>query len=139
MFCKKCGAGISDTDTVCPSCNSMIMQVHAAAEKTTNQENEWEKYQIEKEQLRSFGFNKYLAWSVATCLCCVPFGIINIILLHSKVKPLLKEDRFEEANKLKGVMTALIASGLILSFIYNLVFRIIPLISDILLLIAAAS
>jgi len=134
MFCTKCGASINDTDTVCPSCNSMIMQIYDASEKQNSQENKWEKYQQEKDQLKAFGFNKFLAWSVATCLCCVPFGLINIILLHYNVKPLLKEGKTEEANKLKGLMIALIVSGFILSFIYNVFTNIIPLIGNILLL-----
>lgn len=120
MFCTKCGASISDTDTVCPACNSMIMQVHDAGENN-NQANEWEKYQIEKEQLKSFGFNKYLAWSVATCLCCIPFGIINVVLLHSKIKPLIKEGNIEKANKLKPLMVVLIIVGFLLGIVSNII------------------
>lgn len=127
MFCTKCGAKINDTDTVCPICNSMIMEVYDAGEGRNNQENEWEKYQADKEQLKEFGFNKFLAWSVATCLCCIPFGIINIVLLEYKVKQLIKDGNIEKANKIKPLMIGLIIVGLILGIVSNIISILIDL------------
>ena len=128
MFCTKCGASINDTDTVCPSCNSMIMEIHDVGEEQNTQESAWEKYQNEKEQIKSFGFNKYLAWSVATSLCCVPFGLINIVLLEFKVKQLIKDGSIEKANKMKPLMIGLIIAGFLLGIVSNLISILLDLI-----------
>lgn len=128
MFCTKCGAFISENDTVCPICKSMIIQVHEAKEsnensqtsETNNQSNGWEQYQNAQEQMKIFGFNKYLIWSIITCLCCIPLGIINILLLEFMIKPYLKEGKFDKARKLKPWLVILIVLGFVGSFVINI-------------------
>lgn len=131
MICTKCGASINDTDTVCPNCNSMIMQVHEVNENI-NQNNEWDKYNLDKEQMSLFNFNSYLIWSIVTCLCCVPLGLVNILLLEFYIKPLIKEGNVDKASKMKPLLILLIILGFVGSLLINffpILIFIIPMIA----------
>lgn len=112
MFCTKCGATIKETDIVCPSCSNMIMEVHDINEDT-NQNNELDKYNTDKEQMNLFGFNKLLVWSVVTCFCFMPIGLISLLLLEFMIKPYIKNGKIEKARKVKTWLIVLNVLGIL--------------------------
>ncbi|MEG2380282.1 MAG: CD225/dispanin family protein [Oscillospiraceae bacterium] len=77
MFCKNCGASITDDEKFCPSCGSAI---EAGQPWQQQQQQQQQNYAPTYMQQPAISSTAYLVWSIiVTILCCLPLGIPAIV------------------------------------------------------------
>ena len=81
MYCKKCGNQVDDTQKFCPYCGEAQTQTEAAGE-TVNAEPIAEPVFVAEEPKKERSLNVgMLVWSILNMVfCCVPFGIVGLVM-----------------------------------------------------------
>jgi len=111
MFCKHCGAAISDNDSFCSNCQAPLRSnVSSAASVQAHV------YNSPEEIKTKINATTLLVLSIVELICCNwIFGLIAVILYCTSLQNEIRNGNLEGALKAKKTITILLIVGLVIS------------------------
>jgi len=120
MFCKKCGALISDDEIYCYNCQSLDFDntgIEYTQSKKNNAKNTIEytdklKYTNGQINKNKHDVGKWIVLSVVLMYVSFIFGMIALIVCLKVYSPAVSSNNFEKANSTKRILKWLLIVGL---------------------------